>query len=56
MIESHKYAHDFQKEWAQNHMVKYDNLKENIAKVISEIPKEKYENIFKGSYDRPRNI
>ena len=27
-----------------------------INKVISEIPKEKYENIFKGSYERPRNI
>jgi len=33
--------------------VKYDNLKENIKKVISEIPKEKYENIFKGAYERP---
>jgi hypothetical protein len=34
--------------------LKYENLKENIAKVISEIPKEKYENIFKGAYDRTR--
>jgi hypothetical protein len=25
-------------------------LKENITKVISEIPKEKYKNIFKGAY------
>ena len=33
--------------------LKYENLKENIQKVISEIPKEKYENIFKGPYDRP---
>ena len=33
--------------------LKYDNLKENITKVISEIPKEKYENIFKGAYERP---
>jgi len=33
--------------------LKYENLKENIQKVISEIPKEKYENIFKGAYDRP---
>ena len=33
--------------------LKYDNLKENIQKVIREIPKEKYENIFKGAYDRP---
>ena len=28
-------------------------LKENITKVISEIPKEKYKNIFKGAYERP---
>ena len=27
--------------------LKYENLKENINKVITEIPKEKYENIFK---------
>jgi transposase/3-methyladenine DNA glycosylase AlkC len=33
--------------------LKYENLKENIQKVINEIPKEKYENIFKGAYDRP---
>ena len=33
--------------------MKYENLKENIKKVISEIPKEKYENIFKGAYERP---
>ena len=33
--------------------LKYENLKENIAKVINEIPNEKYENIFKGSYGRP---
>ena len=31
----------------------YKNLKENINKVIGEIPKEKYENIFKGAYERP---
>ena len=31
----------------------YNNLKENITKVICEIPKEKYENIFKGAYERP---
>ena len=31
----------------------YNNLKENISKVIGEIPKEKYENIFKGAYERP---
>ena len=30
--------------------LKYENLKENIKKVISEIPKEKYENIFKVDY------
>ncbi len=28
-------------------------LKENITKVISEIPKEKYKNIFKGVYETP---
>ena len=33
--------------------LKYENLKENIQKVISEIPTEKYENIFKGAYERP---
>jgi transposase len=33
--------------------LKYENLKENIMKVISEIPMEKYENIFKGAYERP---
>ena len=33
--------------------LKYENLKENINKVISEIPKEKYENIFKCAYERP---
>ena len=41
--------------------LKYENLKENIQKVISEMPKEKYENIFKGAYERhekyvPKNI
>jgi hypothetical protein len=33
--------------------LKYEILKENIKKVISEIPKENYENIFKGAYERP---
>jgi hypothetical protein len=28
-------------------------LKENITKVIREIPKEKYRNIIKGAYERP---
>lgn len=32
---------------------KHEKLKENITKVISPIPKEKYENIFKGAYKRP---
>jgi hypothetical protein len=32
---------------------KIKNSKENINKVIGEIPKEKYENIFKGAYERP---
>jgi len=31
----------------------YDDLKKNIEKVLNEIPREKYENIFKGAYDRP---
>ena len=31
----------------------YIKLKENITKVINEIPKEKYKNIFKGAYERP---
>jgi hypothetical protein len=30
----------------------YNELKQNISIVINHIPKEKYENIFKGSYDR----
>jgi len=29
-------------------------IKKNITKVISEIPKEKYKNIFKGAYERPK--
>ena len=33
----------------------YNELKKNIEKVIKEIPKEKYENIFKGAYKRPEN-
>ena len=32
---------------------KHEKLQENITKVISTIPKEKYENIFKGAYNRP---
>ena len=32
---------------------KHEKLKENITKVITSIPKEKYENIFKGAYNRP---
>ena len=31
----------------------YNELKKNIEKVIQEIPREKYENIFKGAYERP---
>ena len=30
----------------------HEKLKENIEKVIKDIPKEKYENIFKGAYNR----
>jgi hypothetical protein len=31
----------------------YDKLKKNIEKVLNEIPREKYENIFKGPYEIP---
>ena len=31
----------------------YSDLEKNIDKVITEIPKEKYENIIKGTYQRP---
>jgi hypothetical protein len=31
----------------------YEKLKENIEKVIKDIPKEKYRNIIKGAYERP---
>ena len=31
----------------------YDELKKNIEKVLKAIPREKYENIFKGAYERP---
>ena len=31
----------------------YDALKKNIDKVVKEIPKEKYENVIKGTYQRP---
>jgi hypothetical protein len=31
----------------------YNELKNNIEKVIKEMPREKYENIFKGAYERP---
>ena len=31
----------------------HEKLKENITSVIRGIPKEKYENIFKGAYERP---
>jgi hypothetical protein len=30
-----------------------NDITKNINKVISEIPKEKYINIFKGAYERP---
>ena len=33
--------------------LRYEDLKRNINKVIGEMPKEKYENIFKGAYERP---
>lgn len=31
----------------------HTKLKENIENIIRKIPKEKYENIFKGVYKRP---
>jgi hypothetical protein len=31
----------------------YNELKKNIEKVIQGISREKYENIFKGAYERP---
>ena len=34
--------------------LRYADLKRNISKVITEIPKEKYENIFKGAYVREK--
>ena len=33
--------------------LKYEELKINIAKVVREIPKEKYKNIIRGTYKRP---
>jgi hypothetical protein len=33
--------------------LKYTDLKANIASVLRNIPKQKYENIFKGAYKRP---
>jgi hypothetical protein len=33
--------------------LKYNELKENITKVIKNIPKENYKNILKGAYQRP---
>ena len=33
--------------------LKYEELNKNIEKVIKEIPKEKYENIIKGTYKKP---
>ena len=32
----------------------YKELKTNIEKVIKDIPKEKYENIIKGTYNRTK--
>lgn len=36
----------------KNEILTYEKLKENISNVIRGIPKEKYENIFKGAYNR----
>ena len=32
--------------------LKHTEIKDNISKVIIDIPKETFENIFKGSYNR----
>ena len=32
--------------------LKYEELNKNIQKVIKEIPKEKYKNIIKGTYNK----
>ena len=32
--------------------LKYEELNKNIEKVIKEIPKEKYKNIIKGTYNK----
>ena len=34
----------------------YGVLKKNIDKVINEIPTEKYENVIKGTYQRPTKL
>jgi hypothetical protein len=34
--------------------LRYEDLKQNISKVITEISKKKYENIFKGAYVREK--
>ena len=34
----------------------YNDLKQNIDKIITEIPKEKYENVITGTYQRPTNF
>lgn len=33
--------------------LKYTDLKTNIASVLRNIPKQNYENIFNGAYERP---
>jgi hypothetical protein len=33
--------------------LKYTDLKKNIGNVLRNIPKQNYENIFKGAYERP---
>lgn len=34
----------------------YNQLKKNIEKVMKEIPREKYENIFKGTYETQEKL
>jgi sRNA-binding carbon storage regulator CsrA len=36
--------------------LKYEELKKNIAKVVREIPKDKYKNIIRGTYKRPKGF
>ncbi len=52
LVNKHNYFSMLKSRLQKLYVLKYENLKENIQKVISEIPKEKYKNIFKGAYER----